>query len=82
MAGGRVFKTQGIDALPPQDQAAILQKIQLYNDFTKANDPYGEHDFGEVKFNGEKIFWKIDYYAPDMEHGSENRPIRTRLPGS
>ena len=30
------------------------------------NDPYGEHDFGSLRFAGETIFWKIDYYDLDM----------------
>lgn len=27
--------------------------------------------------NGEKIFWKIDYYAPDLVHRSED-PFDTK----
>jgi Protein of unknown function (DUF3768) len=69
---GRVFQTQGISALPQHDQSAIREKVELFDDFTPDNDPYGEHDFGAFDHEGEKIFWKIDYYAPDMEHGSEN----------
>ena len=38
----------------------------------KDNAPYGEHDFGVVMHKGPKVFWKIDYYAPDMMHGSED----------
>jgi Protein of unknown function (DUF3768) len=38
--------------------------------------PYGEHDFGAFTFDHEgeslRIFWKIDYYAPDLLHGSED----------
>jgi hypothetical protein len=36
------------------------------------NDPQGERDFGAFEHNGDRIFWKIDYYAHDMEHGSED----------
>jgi len=30
----------------------------------------------------QKVFWKIDYYAPDMMHGSEDSadPAVTRVP--
>jgi hypothetical protein len=31
------------------------------------NDPHGEHDFGAFEHEGQRIFWKIDYYAPDMD---------------
>jgi hypothetical protein len=36
------------------------------------NDPWGEHDFGAVEIDGEKVFFKIDYYTPDLSAGSEN----------
>jgi hypothetical protein len=67
-----VFQTQGISALPQRDQSAIREKVELFDSFTEDNDPHGEHDFGAFEHAGGKIFWKIDYYAPDMERGSEN----------
>ena len=36
------------------------------------HDPEGEHDFGAFEHGGARFFWKIDYYTPDMEHGSED----------
>ena len=39
---------------------------------TQANDPYGEHDFGSFDYNGEKIYWKIDYYDKSYQYLSEN----------
>jgi len=50
----------------------IRKALVLYDDFSEDNDPYGEHDFGSFKIEGHKLFWKIDYYAPDMRHGSED----------
>ena len=35
------------------------------------DDPYAEHDFGKVEVDGESYLWKIDYYDPKMEYGSE-----------
>jgi hypothetical protein len=69
---GRVFQTQRHSALPPSAQSAIREKVELFDSFTEDNDPHGEHDFGAFEHEGQRIFWKIDYYAPDMEHGSEN----------
>jgi Protein of unknown function (DUF3768) len=34
------------------------------------NDPYGEHDFGVVEFDGQKIFFKIDYFDKTLTYGS------------
>jgi hypothetical protein len=69
---GRLFQTAGICALPLADQSAVREKVETFDAFTPDNDPHGERDFGGFEHNGERIFWKIDYYAPDMEHGSEN----------
>lgn len=75
----RVVQTEGIDALPPRDQSAIREKVETFNDFTPENDPYGEHDFGAFEHNGERIYWKIDYYDKTLTKGSEDpsRPEET-----
>jgi hypothetical protein len=78
---GRVFQTQGIAALPLPDQSAIWEKVELFDSFTEDNDPHGEHDFGAFEHEGQRIFWKIDYYAPDMEHGTRTPPILSRPSG-
>jgi len=36
------------------------------------NDPHGEHDFGNFTVEAETYFFKLDYYALDMEAGSED----------
>ncbi len=69
---GQVLITQGIHALEPPAMFEIAERVQRFNDFTEGNDPYQEHDFGAFDYQGQKVFWKIDYYAPDLEHGSEN----------
>ena len=69
---GRVVLTRGIALLPEKEQAEIIERVCKFEDFTPDNDPYGEHDFGAFEYNGERIFWKIDYYDLNMEFGSEN----------
>jgi Protein of unknown function (DUF3768) len=70
--GGHITKTQGVAALPVGEQARILNMVQSFNDFSEANDPYGEHDFGRIEHNGNILYWKIDYHDTDLECGSEN----------
>ena len=70
---GRVVMTSGISALGDADVQAILAKVQDFDDFTEANDPYKEHDFGNFMYNGEKFFWKIDYYDPSLQYFSEDK---------
>src|SRR5258707_15829388 len=69
---GRLIQTRGFNALPAHVKSAIREKVETFDSFTGDNNPYGEHDFGAIEHEGTRIFWKIDYYAPDMMHGSEN----------
>jgi hypothetical protein len=69
---GNVVMTAGIAALPPDDVTAILGRVRTFSDFNEDNDPRGEHDFGAFEHAGQRVFFKFDYYAPDMMHGSED----------
>lgn len=70
--GGRVMMTDGINALPNDVKAKVLSGVRSFNDFTKDNDPHQEHDFGSFSVNGERCFWKIDYYNRSLDGGSED----------
>src|SRR5690625_4806411 len=72
LQGGKVFATNGIRALGDKMFARILNEVRHYNNFTPDNGPYGALDFGNIEVEGHKVFWKIDYYEPDMEGGSED----------
>jgi len=61
--GCRVVITPGIQAL--EDINAVLRKVQLFDDFTPANDPYHEHDFGAFHCDHAQVFWQISYYDLD-----------------
>jgi len=67
-----LIQTEGFNALPDADQSRIRELVETHKDFTEKNDPYGERDFGVILHNGNKIFWKIDYYDKAMENGSED----------
>lgn len=70
--GGLICVTAGVQILGEEFVQLALRKVRLDDIFSKDNDPYGEHDFGSVVVEGRKLFWSIDYYAPDMIHGSED----------
>lgn len=70
--GGRVVMTQGVNELPLDVKARVLLMVQRFDDFTRDNDPYGEHDFGYFEVAGETFYWKIDYYDLDCRCGSED----------
>jgi hypothetical protein len=64
--------TAGVDALPSDMRAMATQKVAAFDNFDTGNDPHGEHDFGSFDLAGDKFFWKIDYYDPQLEFGSED----------
>ena len=70
--GGQVVMTAGVNALPIDTKARVLLAVQSFSNFTKDNDPHGEHDFGSIEIEGQTYFFKVDYYALDMNGGSEN----------
>ena len=70
--GGRVMLTCGIKAKNQDEIAEILEKVRSFDNFTTANDPYGEHDFGSFDYKGQKIFFKIDYYDKNLQYLSED----------
>ena len=70
--GGQVVMTAGVNALPVDTKARVLLAVQSFDTFTEDNDPHHEHDFGSFEIEGETYFFKIDYYALDMDGGSED----------
>ncbi len=70
--GGKVMLTAGVDALPFEGKAAVLEKVRAFANFDRDNDPHGEHDFGSVEVAGERYFFKIDYYDSELQFGSED----------
>lgn len=66
--GCRVLVTGGVAALGCAD--AVIAAVRSYSTFTADNDPYGEHDFGSFTMLGQQLFWKFDYYDPDMHMAS------------
>jgi len=59
---GIVVITPGVAAFGDEIVQSLFRTIATYDDFPRENDPYGEHDFGAFEVEGQKIFWKVDYY--------------------
>lgn len=82
--GGRVMITQKVQMLSTEAQRELFDRVKQFNNFTKENDPYGEHDFGSIKFQNDIYFWKIDYYdinflyhSPDPSNTSITNRVLT-----
>ena len=70
LLGGLAVITPGVAALGQQAVERIVKTIAVYDDFCHANDPHEEHDFGSFEADGQKIFFKIDYYEKSLTYHS------------
>ena len=70
LIGGTVNITQGVESLGLMAVSAILYCVRQFDEFSAANDPYDEHDFGALTSASQRILWKIDYYDLLLESGS------------
>ena len=70
LSTGLAVITPGIAALGPEAVDRIVKTVSVYDDFCRANDPHEEHDFGVFEAEGQKIFFKIDYYDNTLSYHS------------
>lgn len=68
---GSLVVTRGLVDRGPDFMTCAIQAMRTFNDFDADNDPWGEHDCGVMHIDDVAVIWKIDYYAPDLQHASE-----------
>ena len=69
-AQGLAVMTPGIAALGAEAVARIVKTIAVFDDFSHANDPHEEHDFGSFDADGHRVFFKIDYFDESLTYHS------------
>ncbi|MGE4053275.1 MAG: DUF3768 domain-containing protein [Vicinamibacterales bacterium] len=70
---GKHYVTDGVSSLGREFVMKAIAAVRGFTAFTADNDPHHEHDFGSLTIDGEKVFWKIDYYdRRDPDLGSED----------
>ena len=84
LRGGMLVMTSGVIALGQERQLKILEAVAKFDGFDEGNDPYGEHDFGALEVEGERLFFKLDYYdqtlsahSPDPADPSVTKRVLT-----
>ncbi|MBT8454211.1 MAG: DUF3768 domain-containing protein [Deltaproteobacteria bacterium] len=68
----KVLLTREVTALPEDVLERLVGAVKTFDAFSEENDPYGERDFGAVELEGERYFWKIDYYDRSLRFGAED----------
>jgi hypothetical protein len=75
---GQCVATASIAAL--DSLGGLIEAVRTYDDFTPDNDPWGEHDFGKLEWEGDDVFWKIDYYNESYDGlGDSSSPHCNRV---
>ena len=69
-AGGVAVMTPGIAALGAEAVARIVKTVGVFDDFSHANDPHEEHDFGAFDTDGHRVLFKIDYFDESLSYHS------------
>jgi hypothetical protein len=84
--GGEIVITRGIHALGSEAVVAVIAAVQVFDAFTAANDPLGEHDFALLEVCDQRVMFKIDYYnlklsghSPDAGDPAVTRRVLTIL---
>lgn len=69
---GQVVITRGIAELGDETVSRIVKAVSEFDDFNDANDPWCERDLGAFEIDGQKLFWKIDYFDLALSMHSPN----------
>jgi Protein of unknown function (DUF3768) len=72
VATNQLVITSGVAAQGSDFIDRAVSAVRRYRNFGPDNDPYGEHDFGIFELDGERLYWKIDYYDNNLDMGSPN----------
>ncbi|MBT4116286.1 MAG: DUF3768 domain-containing protein [Rhodospirillaceae bacterium] len=68
--GGRILITPGVQGLGLDSINLLLEEVANYDGFGSQNDPWDEHDGAAIVFQGQRYYWKIDYYDQTLKYGS------------
>lgn len=66
----RIVITTGIQALGRAAINQVVAAVANFTAFTPEDDPHQEYDFGVLELAGHRIYFKIDYYDPELAGGS------------
>jgi len=62
-----IVVTAGVQSEGDAFVQKALRAVAAFDTFGDGNDPHGEHDFGTFELDGQKLYFKIDYFDPDLK---------------
>jgi hypothetical protein len=66
----RVVVSEALSRSPKKED--VITAVREFNAFTPDNDPHGEHDCAFFEVDGERFFFKFDYYDENYEFYQED----------
>jgi hypothetical protein len=69
-AGGLVLVSASLAEGDKDLRARVFHAVREFSEFDPDNDPYHEHDLGFFDVEGERYFFKVDYYDRDAKYQS------------
>ena len=64
---GSLMLTAGVHECGAEFVRAAVTAVRTFDGFNPDNDPHGEHDFSAFTLEGQRLFFKIDYYDLNLE---------------
>jgi hypothetical protein len=68
IANGSIMLTQALAMRGEPFVSRALAAVAGFDEFSEDNDPWQEHDMAFLDVDGARIFFKVDYYDPEMRH--------------
>ena len=75
--GCLIVLTATVAELEIATRAAVLEKVRSFTDFDEDNNPHGENDMAFFDHDGERYFFKFDYYGDASHRTGANDPSDT-----
>ncbi len=63
---GSIVITSGIQAGGLEFVTEVMKAVAAFDDFDEDNDSWNERDFGALDVQGERVFFKVDYYDREL----------------
>jgi len=67
MMNGSLVITASITAKGVPFVERCVAAVRAFDAFTPGDDPYQEHDMAFLDVDGERLFFKVDYYDANLE---------------
>ena len=72
LEGGTIVITRNVRSLEGFNALKLTTALADYDRFDADNDPHGERDMGDFALFNTDLYFKIDYYDPDLKFGSND----------